>query len=177
MSILVNTKARESRDRLCTPRYGVEHIILPKVMYGAAGAFFSDLLLRRGECIASLYNEAASDADWNCPFSAADFEVEPELLQIENDVVLAIRVAMPAADERLDCRAVYLCHNKKDGRMLYFTSELAANGKYFLCAWTRELVHLNFGEEEDTDEFVRAVRLFKELILDGGLTGILHSAS
>ncbi len=46
MNIIVNKGARES-DRLCTPRYGMEHIIIPTIMYGIGSAFFSDLLHRR----------------------------------------------------------------------------------------------------------------------------------
>lgn len=177
MKIIVNKKARENRNRFCAPRYSLEHIIMPKVVYDAAGAFLSSLLLERGSIFISLYEEIASDSDWNCPYQAEDFTVEPRLVQIEEDLVLAIRVAMPKAEEPFDCRSVYLCHNKNDGQILYFTSELTSIGNYLLCAWTEDKVHLNFGENADIDEFDRVVGLFKELVLDGHIAdieGIAH---
>lgn len=177
MKIIVNKKARENRNRFCTPRYSLEHITIPKVMYGAAGAFLSRLLLERESILVSLYEEIASDSDWNCPYQAEDFSVEPRLVQIEKDLVLTIRVAMPKAEEPFDCRSVYLCYNKNDGQMLYFTSELTSIGNYLLCGWTEDKVHLNFGDNESIDEFDRVIGLFKELMLNGhiaNIQGIAH---
>ena len=39
-------------------------------------------------------------------------------------------------------RAVY----KMEGGTFYFTSELTADHRYFLCAWTEADSHLNFGK-------------------------------
>ena len=151
--------------------------MMPCVMYGAADAILCELLKERGKAVVSLYEEASDDPGWKCPYHPADFAVEPRLFQIGEDVVLAIRVSMPRPAEQLECRAVYLCQSKKSRQMLYFTSEMSAQGSHLLCAWTERQIHLNFGENEGVDEFERVLALFKEMILDGGLADVLHVAS
>lgn len=174
--LIVNYRAGEAGDRECTPRYGVEHILLPEVLYAAGDAFFCDILLNGSKSVAELYG-AVYDVDGEeSPVKASDFVVAPKLYDVEGDRCVMLRITMPEPTAQLECRDVYLCYSPKNKEYFYFTSERSTEGPYFLCGWTKEKVHLNFGIYEGTDEEEAVLRFFKELIMDGGLDKILRAA-
>ena len=175
MNIVVNKWAREDRhNAVYSLRYGVEHVLLPKLMYEAANPFICDLIERGGALIEDLYTDAASTASATSPYSASDFTVEPKLYGIDDDVIMVLRIGMPEPEVSPDCKSVFMCHSRNTGQMLYFTCEHSVNLPYMLCVWTEDKLHLNFYDVEDTDDFEVVASIYNSLILKGQLKELLR---
>lgn len=175
MNIVVNKWAREDhRNSMYSLRYGVEHLLLPKLMYGAANPFLCDLIERGGDPIVELYAEAAATANAPCPYEATDFTIAPKLYGIDDDVIMVLRIGMPEPEESPDCKSIFMCHSQKTGQMLYFTCERSVKLPYMLCAWTEDKLHLNFYDVEDTDNFEVVAAIYNSLILKGQLKELLR---
>ena len=80
----------------------------------------------------------------------------------DNDSCIVLRVEMPEPERPLLCRAVYLCYGTKGGYELYVTSELAEDGSYYICVWSDQGAHYNFGDApaDPNDEMDMAAELF-----------------
>ena len=75
-----------------------------------------------------------------------------------------VRIELPKPSMVTECRRIYLCRDEATGSLLYFTSELSAQGTYFLCAWTKNHAHLLLRMEPDgRSEFDTVAELFGEL--------------
>lgn len=87
--------------------------------------------------------------------------------------VLVIRIGMPEPEHDHLSRAVYLCYCDKNGENLYFMSELAADGRYFLCCRpdSERIRHMlcKDAPEDDSTEFDMVADLYGELVIEDGL--------
>ena len=107
-------------------RYEVEQHLLPQELYTSGPRLLSRLLHDANGVMHDLYAAAGiSDLDYV-------FRETYKVCTKDFGSVLIVRIEMPEPQDCGLCRAVYLCYCDRDGDNLYFTSELANNGKYAL---------------------------------------------
>lgn len=111
------------------PRYVVERYLLPDELYTSGPMLLSRILGDANPVMQRLYAEAGEESIRD------SFAETHRVYYREKDKasILVIRVAMPTPQTPLQSRAVYLCYCDRNGENLYFTSELAQTGQYFLC--------------------------------------------
>ena len=149
-------------------RHKVEHSLLPSAFYANGERLMRMLMDDRGDVVLRCYGIAAKhSSEDSVEYEGDDFSVEFQTRPEKSGSPLIIRIQMPAPAEVGDCRAVYLCFGEQ-GQKLYFTSELAQTGEFFLCALTGKRMHLTCLASEQ-DEFDRVAALFEELIYRGAL--------
>lgn len=109
------------------PRYTVEQHLLPEELYTSGPMLLSKILGDPNPVMQQFYARAGVE-------SIRDSFAETHRVYYKDKAsILVIRVEMPTPKEALRCRAVYLCYCDRNGENLYFTSELAETGQYFLC--------------------------------------------
>ena len=137
-------------------RYFLEHKAMPRALYATGAQLMASLMQSKGAAVRGFYRKA----------ERARSEEHTSELQSQHHIsyasVLIIRIRMPEPEASPLCRAVYLCYGKKTPKNMYFTSELSPSGDYCICGWTRDEVHLNFGDSS-AKEFDRVAELFGEL--------------
>ena len=86
---------------------------------------------------------------------------------------MIIRIEMPVPESALHSRAVYLCYSDKNGKNLYFTSELTEAGKYVLCCrpgiGTIKRIFCGDTPEGVPDEFDKVADNYWGLVINDGL--------
>ena len=148
-------------------RYFMEHNALPSALYNEGARLLSSFMMTGGKTMTGFYEKAASaNPSYCCPYDVADFNVNFRTYIRNEDTCMVLRVEMPEPEQALLCRAVYLCYGTKGGYELYVTSELAEDGSYYLCAWSSQGAHHNFGDApaDPSDEMDMASDLFWQLI-------------
>ena len=144
-------------------RYFLEHKAMPRALYATGAQLMASLMQSKGAAVRGFYRKAErANPSYQCPYSDKDFSVDYQEFTNKKDSALIIRIRMPKPEISPLCRAVYLCYGKKKPENMYFTSELSPSGDYCLCGWTRDDVHLNFGDSS-AKEFDRVAELFGEL--------------
>ncbi len=148
-------------------RYFMEHKALPQALYTNRASLLLNLL--RGDKVMSDFYAKAESAnpDYNCSYDASQFSVSHREYINEDNAVFIVRIGMPEPESSPLCRAVYICFSGDNYKDMYFTSELAPDGQFFLCGWSANDVHLNFGSTSE-DEFARVAELFWEMNRNGG---------
>lgn len=143
-------------------RYLVEHRLIPRSIYTNGLALSFSLMTAPGDTMAQFFQDAALIAAGATSVMPDDFSESCQAFEQEDDRLLIVRIGMPEPQEAPQCRAVYVCFSRNEGKRLYFTSELDENGKYMLCAWCQDEMHLNFGvaPEGVQDETERIAALF-----------------
>ncbi len=148
-------------------RYAVEQYLLPGELYSSGPALLLRIMQNANREMERLYTKA--DAE----FPGAVFSETHRVYYRENASALIIRVEMPKPGQPLLSRAAFLCYNDKNGENLYFTSELAANGKYLLCCKpdSERIKHIICCDapEEEQDEFDIVASRYWGMIFDGEL--------
>lgn len=79
------------------------------------------------------------------------------------DKTMIVRLELPRPSQVTECRRIYLCLDEKTRALMYFTSELSAQGDYFLCAWTKQHSHMILNTDPALSEFENVAALFREL--------------
>jgi hypothetical protein len=127
-------------------RYTVEHKVLPSELFNSGPALLYKMMSDPGQAMITLYKRASAEQpDSVLPFSPVQFSETHQEYYRGQDAILVVRVGMPAPAETLDCRAVYLCYSRKGSNNMLFSSVLGADGKFHLCAWDWNNLHINFG--------------------------------
>lgn len=151
-------------------RYLVEHVALRNALFSAGPRLILELMGVPGPAMVSLYNTLGkNEPEYECPYAEDSFTEVHAVFDKDNDSVLVIRIGMPAPEEALNCRAVYLCYGRLGGSNFYATSELTSDNTFFLCGWGEDNVHINFGDAP-TDlktEMEQVAELFWEINSDG----------
>lgn len=148
-----------------TVRYLVERRLIPRSIYTNGLALSFSLMTAPGDTMAQFFQDAARIAAGATTVTSDDFSELCQAFEKDDDRLLIVRIGMPEPQEATQCRAVYVCFSRNEGKRLYFTSELDENGKYRLCAWCQDERYLNFGValEEVQDEIERIAALFWEV--------------
>ena len=149
----------EGEDGEYSPRYSVEHKMLPYWFYNCGPRFLGQLLSERGAYMCALYDHYL-DGRPN-PFKPSDFTFVPRFFCEDDRTIMILQIVMHPPMRTPSCRAVYLCTAVPTGERLYVTSEYDDSGKYFLCAWTEEHCHFNFSTVEPDEELERVLEVFK----------------
>jgi len=148
-------------------RYFLEHKALPQALWNNREQLLLSLL-REKKAMIGFYGRAEEvNPEYRCPYTTEQFSVSLREYVSDEGSVLIVRVAMPAPEAPLLCHTVYICFAGNNCDDAYFTSELEQSGKHLLCAWTKEGVHMSFGEVPE-DDFSKVVELFWEMKRDGG---------
>lgn len=150
-------------------RYLVEHYVMPNAVYANGLALPFQLMVDPGKTMVGIYEAVREDTNGVINVDERDFSETYKVYEREEDRLLIVRVAMPVPVAVYQCRALYICFSKRDGKSLYFTSEMNADGDFMLCAWARDRAHLNFNIAPDTadGEFQLISQLFWEISVDG----------
>lgn len=148
-------------------RYKVEQYLLPNELYTSGPM----LLYRVMGDVNSVMERFYMEADAEYPGTVFD---EAHRVYYRDDAsVLIIRIGMPVPKGALLSRAVYLCYSSKNGENLYFTSELAQSGQYFLCCRpdSEKVRHMlcDDAPEDTAQEFDMVADSYWELVINDGL--------
>lgn len=148
-------------------RYVVEQYLLPDELYTSGPMLLSRMLCDVQAVMEEFYSIA--EADYPGPV----FEENHRVYYRDGASILIIRIGMPAPKDALLSRAVYLCFCDKNGENLYFTSELAETGKYFLCCRpdSQIITHMLCCDapQDAGKEFDMVADRYWELIFENGL--------
>ena len=148
-------------------RYVVEQYLLPDELYTSGPM----LLLRAMGDVNSVMERFYIEADAEYP--GAVFDEAHRVYYRDDASVLIIRIGMPAPKGALLSRAVYLCYSSKNSENLYFTSELAETGQFFLCCKpdSEKIMHMLCGDAPDdaAKEYDMVADCYWELVINDGL--------
>ena len=148
-------------------RYVVEQRLLPTELYSSGAMLLTRVL---GDVnLVMEHHYAVAGAEYpKGPFS------ETHRVYYHDEIsVLIIRIEMPVPEYALHSRAVYLCYSDKNGKNLYFTSELTEAGKYVLCCrpgiGTIKRIFCGDTPEGVPDEFDKVADNYWGLVINDGL--------
>lgn len=148
-------------------RYVVEQRLLPTELYSSGAMLLTRVL---GDVnLVMEHHYAVAGAEYpKGPFS------ETHRVYYHDEIsVLIIRIEMPVAESALHSSAVYLCYSDKNGKNLYFTSELTEAGKYVLCCrpgiGTIKRIFCGDTPEGVPDEFDKVADNYWGLVINDGL--------
>ena len=148
-------------------RYVVEQRLLPTELYSSGAMLLMRVL---GDVnLVMEHHYAVAGAEYpKGPFS------ETHRVYYHDEIsVLIIRIEMPVPESALHSRAVYLCYSDKNGKNLYFTSELTEAGKYVLCCrpgiGTIKRIFCGDTPEGVPDEFDKVADNYWGLVINDGL--------
>ena len=148
-------------------RYFLEHKALPQALRTSRAQLMASLLQGKGQTMMGFYAKAEkANPTYHCPYAPEQFSTKYREYINQNLSVFIMRIGMPEPEQSPLCRAVYICFAGDGCEDAYFTSELTPAGRYFLCAWDDNDVHLNYGEET-TESFDRVAELFWEMNQNG----------
>ena len=150
----------EGEDGEYSPRYSVEHKMLPYWFYNCGPRFLGQLLSERGTYMCSLYDHYLDGM--SNPFTPSDFTFVPRIFCEGASTIMILQIIMPQPTRALLCRAIYLCTEVPTGKRLYITSEYDDNGKFELCAWTETRFHFNFFTVRPEDELEQVLEVFED---------------
>ncbi len=136
---LINTSGAANRK---SPRYLVEHKILPYLFYNGGPRFLGTLLSERGSALCALYDEILGGLP--NPYKPSDFTFIPRVFSDELNTSLVLQIIMPEPEKPLHCTSVYLCIEAPVGERLYITSEYSFDSRSHLCAWMEGPIHFHF---------------------------------
>ena len=140
------------------PRHAFEHVILPCEFYRWGDRLLNRVIDGDRRYMADLYGHAV-EAPARA-FKASFFKV----LRRKYAETTIVRIELPKPSMVTECRRIYLCRDEETNALMYFTSELSAQGTYFLCAWTKNHTHLLLRMEPDgRSEFDTVAELFSKL--------------
>ena len=147
------------------PRHTFEHVILPTEFYRWGDRFVNQVIDGDRHYMSDLYSnmvEPDSASVRSC--KAKFFKVLRKSFIDEEEHITIVRIDLPRPSQVTECRRIYLCRNETTNTLMYFTSELSAEGTYFLCAWTKNHSYLLLGTDmADQDEFGNIADHFRKL--------------
>ena len=142
-------------------RYLFEHELLPKAVLAEKGKKLIILIAQdSGGVLADFMDSIGSkiDNNYHCPYSAEDFAVVNRTFDRSDykPRYFIHRVVMPEPQFPPQCYCVYICHDADFANVRYYTLEKSADDARFLCGWTKNGTHLNYGPtDEDPDELTK----------------------
>ena len=147
---------RETKQLL----YTFQHDWFPQLFYRQQEALTA-ALINDGETVHRILTSLAGEAGVECPIEAAELPVEVLGYPIDRYV---IKIAFPEPDQDPLCHFVCLCFDKGFTDMRYLTVEKSAgidgDTRPFLCGWTRDGRHENYGQCELEEALDRCVGLY-----------------
>lgn len=152
-------------------RYFMEHKALPQTFYNEGTRLLNTFMLRKEAGIRGFYDRVtAANPSYHCPYSDGDFSVEYKKYTAGGSYVV-LKVGMPKPEGAPLCRAVYFVFGEHGSYEQYITSELTAEGNYFLCSWLENGSHLTLGVAPDNckDEMDAVASMFRAMRNNDGI--------
>jgi len=142
-------------------RYFNEHIHLPDAFFRMPQAFMNRLIKTGGQFFANAYNYVEPDAEHSHDIRQySDKHFHVRAARAEGRICAVVEVPKP--EMALHCRMIGVSLKTDGNNPIFRTAELAENGKYLLCGWTAEHIHLNIRAiSQDPEEMLNA--MFSEL--------------
>ena len=148
-------------------RYAVEQRLLPTELYSSGAMLLTRVLGDVNLVMEHHYAVAGAE------YPKGPFSETHRVYYYDEISVLIIRIEMPVPESALHSRAVYLCYSDKNGKNLYFTSELTEAGKYVLCCrpgiGTIKRIFCGDTPEGVPDEFDKVADNYWGLVINDGL--------
>ena len=145
------------------PRHAFEHIIFPTEFYKWGQIMMNQVIDGGQYYLAESYRFVDDHETALTQYQPQHFKVLVRDYPADNGKTTVARLELPKPARITECRRIYLCRNDITGKCLYFTSELSAQGTYYLCAWTKNHNHLLISIDPVPNEFDRVAELFPEL--------------
>ena len=145
------------------PRHAFEHIIFPTEFYKWGQIMMNQVIDGGQYYLAESYRFVDDQETALAQYKPKHFKVLVRDYPADNGKTTVARLELPKPARITECRRIYLCRNDITGKCLYFTSELSAQGTYYLCAWTKNHNHLLISIDPIPNEFDRVAELFPEL--------------
>ena len=152
----------EKREKFA--RHTFEHVVFPTEFYR-----WGERLVRQvtdgGRCYMSDLYTVSVEPDEHAlqPYNPNFFKVFPRYYRNGDEETAIVCLELPMPSQVTECRRIYLCFNKATNDLMYFTSELSAQGTFYLCAWTKQHCHMILNPDPDLSEFDNVAWLFREL--------------
>ena len=151
------------QHRPAPDRHDFEHVRFPRAFYEYGKQILADAKKGNSDYLMHLYNEGTSEGKLK-PYHSSDFAVTSKIYMINGSIKNILRLTLPRPQHTTECRYIYLCHKPSTGESMYFTSELTAQGDYYLCAWTKERSYMILNPDQDSNEFDFIAKSFEELV-------------
>ena len=149
--------------RPASKRHTFEHVSFPRAFYEHGKKILADAKKGKSAYLMHLYNDGTSEGVRK-PYHSSDFAVTQKSYTTNGSIKNILRLTLPKPQHRLECRYIYLCHKPSAGDVMYFTSELSAQGDYYLCAWTKDHSHMILNLDQNKSELDFIADFFDELI-------------
>lgn len=125
--------------------YMIEHQLLPKWFYEGREFFINDLLDNE-DMIFETLNSILEEEELENPYSREDFIVKGEII---NDDILMMEVKFPEPKVGPLAYCCYMFFDNDYEKLDFYCIEKPCENsgeKPFLCSWTPEEQHINYGE-------------------------------
>ena len=150
-------KGRIAMDRHSI-RYFFEHQLLPKWFFENKGEFVALVLHDQG-ILFRIVNDIFEKNNVENPYTENDFKVEAAKL---TDELMMVKLVFPEPEETPLCYWSYLFFDLAFDNIRYFTVEKGLGEYPFVCSWTVNGSHSNYGTctLEEHNDFVKCVSIY-----------------
>lgn len=141
-------------------KYVFEQRSFPFVFFGKPDEVISLVLKSRDDLRENLNN--LLKGNYFSPEMISAYSVVPRFfLDPDNSFCCIVKMILPDPEDTLLGKYIYLCYDSSDNAAGYFIAELSAAESLELCARTKTLAHVNFGEmPESEDEYQVILKCF-----------------
>ena len=148
---------KETRQLL----YTFEHAWLPQLFFRQREVLTDALIKGDSSMLSRILSNLAGEVGVPCPFTEDDFPVQVEGYPIDRYVV---KVTFPEPEQAPMCHFACLCFDKGLTGLMYLTVEKSeetdGDVRPFLCSWSADDQHTNYGPCELEEAFDRCVGLY-----------------
>ena len=130
-------------------RYMFEHKVIPDLFY-QNGLGFIAAIVEKNNILNKVFLEILSDNEIENIYG--DEPIKVNLFKIEN--ILVAKIVFPKPEEEPLCYEAYALFDTENDRAGYYCLEAGedVDREHFLCGWTREGVHTNYGKCSSNQE-------------------------
>lgn len=121
--------------------YPFEHKLIPSVFYQKQDVFIKAVLSNK-ELLYQILNDMFIENEIENPYTPEDVPISVIKL---HDTLFVLKITYPEPEEVPLCYCSYIFFTPEFNHLAYFCVE-KGEGRAFLCRWTQESNHENFGE-------------------------------
>ena len=121
--------------------YPFEHKLIPSVFYQKQDGFIKAVLSNK-ELLYQILNDMFFEIEIENPYTPEDVPISVIKL---HDTLFVLKITYPEPEEVPLCYCSYIFFTPEFNHLAYFCVE-KGEGRAFLCRWTQESNHENFGE-------------------------------
>ena len=150
-------------------RYKIEHMLLPQMFYRYGLEFAAAMLQDKG-LLFRIVDSVFREHEIENPYESSQFTTEGMRI---TDSVFVLQITFPEPEEEPLCYRSYAIFDPEFTNRMYFCIEKGgakSNELPFVCAWTEDGTHLNYGNcsfREDEDLTACLTHYIEEFHLQG----------